>query len=194
VLTTTSANFGNMLSMAAASVLLPFLPLLAPQILLNNFLSDIPAAGIAGDNVDADQVRNPRRWDVRFIRNYMVLFGLVSSVFDFLTFGLLLWGFAAGPEVFRTGWFVESLLTELVIALVVRTRRPFWRSRPGGLLLWSSLAVVLVAVAIPWLPGAALLGFRPLPAIVMLSLAAVVALYVASTEVLKATFYRRHDA
>ncbi len=194
ILTTTSANLGNMISMAVVSLFLPFLPLLAGQILLNNFLSDVPAVGLAGDSVDRELVERPRRWNMRFLGRFMIEFGLMSSVFDFLTFGLLLWGFAAGPEVFRTGWFVESLLTELVIALVVRTRRPFWRSRPGGVLLWSSLAVVLVAVAIPWLPGAALLGFTPLPAIVMLSLAAVVALYVASTEVLKASFYRRRDA
>jgi len=194
ILTTTSANLGNMISMAVVSLFLPFLPLLAGQILLNNFLSDVPAVGLAGDSVDRELVERPRRWNMRFLGRFMIEFGLMSSVFDFLTFGLLLWGFAAGPQVFRTGWFVESLLTELVIALVVRTRRPFWRSRPGGLLLWSSLAVVLVAVAIPWLPGAALLGFTPLPAVVMLSLAAVVALYVASTEVLKASFYRRRDA
>ena len=124
----------------------------------------------------------------------MIEFGLMSSVFDFLTFGLLLWVFAAGPEAFRTGWFTESLLTELVIALVVRTRRPFWRSRPGDLLLWSSVAVVALTFAIPYLPGASLIGFTPLPATVMLSLAAVVVLYVASTEILKASFYRRRDA
>ena len=131
VLTTTSANLGNMISMAVVSLFLPFLPLLAGQILLNNFLSDVPAVGIADDSVDRELVEKPRRWDMKFLGRFMIEFGLLSSVFDFLTFGLLLWVFAAGPEIFRTGWFVESLLTELVIALVVRTRRPFWRSRPG---------------------------------------------------------------
>jgi Mg2+-importing ATPase len=193
ILTTTSANLGNMISMAVVSLFLPFLPLLAGQILLNNFLSDVPAVGLASDSVDRELVERPRRWNMGFLGRFMIEFGLLSSVFDFLTFGLLLWIFAAGPEAFRTGWFVESLLTELVIALVVRTRRPFWRSRPGGLLLWSSVGVVLLAFAIPWLPGASLLGFAPLPATLMLALAATVALYVASTEVLKASFYRRRE-
>jgi Mg2+-importing ATPase len=109
VLTTTSANLGNMISMAVASLVLPFLPLLAGQILLNNFLSDIPALGIASDRVDAELVQRPRRWSMRFIGRFMVEFGLLSSLFDFLTFGLLLWFFAAGAELFRSGWFVESL-------------------------------------------------------------------------------------
>ena len=128
-----------MVSMAAASLFLPFLPLLAGQILLNNFLSDVPAIGIADDSVDPELVERPQRWDMRFIGRFMVEFGVVSSVFDFLTFGVLLVVFRAAPELFRTGWFVESLLTELVIALVVRTRRPFFRSRPGTLLLWSTV-------------------------------------------------------
>ncbi|WP_427914697.1 HAD-IC family P-type ATPase [Ramlibacter sp. MMS24-I3-19] len=129
ILTTISANFGNMFSMAVASVVLPFLPLLASQVLLNNFLADIPATTIASDNVDREWVAAPRRWDTRFIRDYMILFGLVSSVFDLFAFGVLLWLFRAGADEFRTGWFIESLLTELVIALVVRTQGPFWRSR-----------------------------------------------------------------
>jgi Mg2+-importing ATPase len=144
--------------------------------------------------VDHELVEKPRRWDMKFLGRFMIEFGLLSSVFDFLTFGLLLWGFAAGPAVFRTGWFVESLLTELVIALVVRTRRPFWRSRPGDLLLWTSIAVALVTYAIPFLPGAGLLGFVPLPAGLLLALTAIVALYVAGAEALKASFYRRHGA
>jgi len=122
VLTTTSANLGNMVSMAAGSLFLPFLPLLAGQILLNNFLSDIPAIGMANDRVDPELVAGPRRWDLRFIGRFMVEFGILSSVFDLLTFAILLTAFRASPEMFRTGWFVESLLTELVIALVVRTR------------------------------------------------------------------------
>jgi Mg2+-importing ATPase len=193
ILTTTSANLGNMISMAVVSLFLPFLPMLAGQILLNNFLSDVPAVGIADDSVDRELVERPRRWNMKFLGRFMIEFGLLSSVFDFLTFGVLLWVFAAGPALFRTGWFVESLLTELVIALVVRTRRPFWRSRPGNVLLWTSFAVVLLTFAIPWLPGSALLGFTTLPAGVMLALAAIVALYVVSTEGLKVGFYRRQD-
>jgi Mg2+-importing ATPase len=191
ILTTISANFGNMFSMAAASLFLPFLPLLASQILLNNFLSDIPAATIAGDNVDPEWVENPRRWDTRFIRDYMVLFGLVSSIFDFLTFGVLLFVFRASMQEFHTGWFIESLLTELVIALVVRTRRLCFRSRPGRLLLVSTLVVIVIALVLPYLPFNTVLGFVPLPAPLMLTLIGLTGLYVVVTEVAKKYFYSR---
>ncbi len=191
VMTTTSANLGNMISMAVASLFLPFLPLLAGQILLNNFLSDVPALGLADDSVDPEMVERPRRWDMRFLGRFMVEFGLLSSLFDMLTFALLLSVFTAGATLFRTGWFVESLLTELLIALVVRTRRPFWRSRPGRLLLWSTIAVALLTCSIPYLPGAHLLEFVPLPPALMLTLGAIALAYAAATEVLKASFYRR---
>ncbi len=193
ILTTTSANFGNMFSMAGASLLLPFLPLLAPQILLNNFLSDIPATTIAGDNVDAEWVAKPRRWNTIFIRNYMVLFGLVSSIFDFLTFGVLLFLFRSSPEQFRTGWFIESLLTELVIALVVRTRRVFFRSRPGTLLLTSSLVIIAITLTIPYLPINFLFGFIPLPAPLMLMVIGLTLLYVVVVEIAKKYFYSRME-
>jgi Mg2+-importing ATPase len=190
VLATTSANLGNMLSMAAASIFLPFLPLTAGQILLNNFLSDVPAIGLADDRVDHELVDRPRRWDMRFIGRYMVEFGAVSSVFDVLTFGALLTLFQATPELFRTGWFVESLLTELLVALVIRTRRPFFRSRPGTLLLTSTLALVPITVAIPYLPFAGVFGFVPLPGLLVVTLAAVTMLYVGATELQKRWFFR----
>jgi len=148
---------------------LPFLPLLASQILFNNFLSDIPGT----------------------INRYMVLFGLVSSIFDFLTFGILLFVFSATPEEFRTGWFIESLLTELVITLVVRTRRVFYRSRPGTLLLTSTVVVIGVTLVLPYLPFNSLLGFVPLPAPLMLALLGLTALYVFVAEVAKKYFYAR---
>ncbi len=191
ILTTISANFGNMFSMAGASMFLPFLPLLAPQILLNNFLSDIPAITIARDNVDAEMVAKPRRWNTTFIRNYMVLFGLVSSVFDFLTFGTLLYVFDASPDEFRTGWFIESLITELVIALVVRTRHLFFRSRPGTLLLRSTVLFIAIALAMPYLPFVSVFGFVPLPAPLMLAMVGLTASYVVATEVAKKYFYAR---
>jgi Mg2+-importing ATPase len=193
ILTTISANFGNMFSMAGASLLLPFLPLLAPQILLNNFLSDIPATAIAGDNVDPESVVKPRRWNTVFIRNYMVLFGLVSSIFDFLTFGALLFLFRASPAEFRTGWFIESLLTELVIALVVRTRHLFFRSRPGKLLLVSTLIIIGFTLVLPYLPFQSLFGFIPLPAPLMLAMVGLTALYVVVTEIAKKYFYSHMD-
>ncbi|MEP7137355.1 MAG: magnesium-translocating P-type ATPase [Chloroflexota bacterium] len=191
ILTTISANFGNMFSMAGASVLLPFLPLLAPQILLNNFLSDIPGTTIASDNVDPEWVEKPRRWDTKFIRNYMILFGLVSSIFDFLTFGILLFVFRASPEEFRTGWFIESLLTELVIALIVRTRHVFFRSRPGKLLLISTLVVIAITIILPYVPFNSIFGFIPLPAPLMLAVIGLTLLYVVVTELAKKYFYSR---
>ena len=191
ILTTISANFGNMFSMAGASMLLSFLPLLAPQILLNNFLSDIPATTIASDNVDPEMVDKPHRWNTKFIRNYMILFGLVSSIFDFMTFGTLLFLFHASPEEFRTGWFIESLITELVIALVIRTRYLFFRSRPGTLLLVSSLIFIGITLVLPDLPFISVFGFIPLPAPLMLTLLGLTALYVIVTEVTKKFFYSR---
>jgi Mg2+-importing ATPase len=193
ILTTISANFGNMFSMAGASVFLPFLPLTAPQILLNNFLSDIPGTTIASDHVDAEWVEKPRRWNTTFIRNYMVLFGLVSSIFDFLTFGVLLFLFRASPNEFRTGWFIESLLTELVIALVVRTRHPFYKSRPGNWLLISTVVVVVITVIIPFLPFSSFFGFVPLPASLIVALLGLTVLYVVVTELAKRYFYSRFE-
>lgn len=193
ILATISANFGNMFSMAAASVFLPFLPLLASQILLNNFMADIPATTIASDRVDPEWVAKPRHWDTVFIRNYMVVFGLISSVFDFLTFGVLLFIFQAAPQEFRTGWFVESLMTELVIALVVRTRRPFYRSRPGPWLLGTSVAVLMLALAMPYLPGVAIFGFVPLPAPLMLGVVGLTLAYVVVVELAKKQFYAHTD-
>jgi Mg2+-importing ATPase len=190
VLITTSANLGNMVSMAAASMVLPFLPLLAGQILLNNLLSDIPAVGLADDGVDQELVARPERWDMRFIGRFMVVFGLISSLFDVITFGVLRLLFHADPDVFRTTWFVESLLTELLVALVVRTRRPFFRSRPGHLLLASTMAVAVIAVALPFVPGISTFGFVPLSSGVLATVVGITAAYLAATELAKAAFYR----
>ena len=190
VLTTTSANLGNMVSMAAASLFLPFLPLTAGQILLNNFVSDIPAVGIANDGVDPELVDQPRRWDIRFIGRFMVEFGFLSSTFDILTFLTLIIVFSVNVETFRTAWFVESLLTELVIALVVRTRRRFYQSRPGALLLWSTAALAILTYVIPFLPDARVLGFVPLSPPLLATISAITCLYVVATEIGKAWFYR----
>lgn len=191
ILITTSANLGNMVSMAMASLFLPFLPLTAGQILLNNFLSDVPAIGIADDNLDDELVQRPRRWDIRFIGRYMVEFGILSTVFDFVTFGLLLGVFHAVPDEFRTSWFIESLLTELVVALVMRTRRPFYRSRPGTVLLYSTVVLIPIAFSIPFLPFAPVFGLVPLPASLLVAIAAIATVYVLATEQLKVWFYRR---
>jgi Mg2+-importing ATPase len=180
-----------MVSMAFASLALPFLPLLAPQILLNNFLSDVPSLAIATDNVDREQVRRPTHWNIAYIRRFMVAFGLVSSLFDFVTFAFLLLVAQATAAVFQTAWFVESLITELAIVLVIRTRKAFWRSRPSALLSWLTLAVALLAVAIPYLPGAGWLGFIPLPAFAVAGLVAITLLYLAASEATKHWFFSR---
>ncbi|TSE04344.1 magnesium-translocating P-type ATPase [Mesorhizobium intechi] len=186
---TTSANFGNMISMAVASLFLPFLPLLAKQILLNNFLSDVPSLAIASDNVDPDQLHRPRHWDIRFVRRFMISFGLVSSLFDFATFTFLLSFAHATEAAFQTAWFVESLLTELAIVLIVRTHRAFWASRPSPLLAWLTLAVAIVAIMIPYLPFAAWFGFVPLPLPVLAGLVAITALYLLASEATKRWFF-----
>lgn len=185
---TTSANFGNMLSMAAAALFLPFLPLLPRQILLLNFVSDIPGMTIAEDSVDPEQLARPQAWHLRSIRNFMITYGLISSAFDIATFAVLRVGFDAGETLFRSAWFVESTLTELTVMVVLRTNRPFFRSRPGRLLLWSSAAVAAVTVAIPFSPVAGTLGFTALPARVTAVLVALICVYVIVNEVAKRRF------
>jgi Mg2+-importing ATPase len=187
---TTSANFGNMISMALASLFLPFLPLLAKQILLNNFLSDVPSVFIAGDRVDPAWVRKPYHWNIANIRHFMIVFGLTSSVFDLLTFAVLLAMVGGDAALFRTGWFMESLLTELLVLFVIRTYQPFWRSRPGRLLWQSTLAVVALTLTLPYLPGAAMFDFVPLPAGVLAAVLAISLLYILVTEWVKRRFYR----
>ena len=189
---TISGNFGNMVSMALATPLLPFLPLLPKQILLNNFLSSLPSAAISTDNVDADRLASPQRWDVRAIRRYMILFGLTSSLFDLLTFAVLLLLYRAKESEFQTAWFVVSLMTELAVVLVLRTRNRPWKSRPSRLLLWSISAMLLATLSAPYLGGtSALFGLIPLPLpLIGLSLL-IVLLYVAATEAAKRIYYRR---
>ena len=184
-----SANLGNMISMAVASLMLPFLPLLPGQILLNNFLSDVPAVGLADDRVDPELVARPERWNMGFIARFMIEFGILSSVFDFATFGVLLLVMRAGPELFRTAWFVESLLTELVIALVVRTRRPCIRSQPGRVLAWTTVGVVVLTFLIPYLPWTGLLGFVPLPASVLVTIVVITLAYTGAAEIAKRGFF-----
>ncbi len=188
----TSANFGNMFSMAGASLLLPFLPLLPKQILLTNLLTDLPEMAIAADRVDPGALERPRLWDVRFIRNFMLYFGLLSSVFDFFTFGLLYWLLQASPELFRSGWFVESVVSAALAVLVIRTRGPFWRSRPSRTLTLATLAVVAATVLLPYTPLGRLFGFVPLPLAFLGLMALLVLLYLACAEALKRAFYHRH--
>ena len=188
---TTSANFGNMFSMAGAALFLPFLPLLPKQILLNNFLTDFPAMAISTDRVDPEDIARPRRWNIGVIREFMIAFGLVSSIFDFLTFATLVFIIRATPETFRTGWFVESVMTEVFIILVMRTWKPLYKSLPSRPLMAGMIAVVLVTLALPYSPLSGTLGLTPLPLSTLLLLATITLLYVAASELTKRVFYAR---
>jgi Mg2+-importing ATPase len=187
----TSANFGNMFSMAGASLFVPFLPLLPKQILLMNLLTDFPEMTIASDSVDTEMVMRPRRWNLGFIRQFMLIFGLLSSVFDYLTFGALLLVAHASRAQFRTGWFVESVVSASVTVLVVRSRRPFFRSRPSKYLLAATLVIVAVTLVLPVTPVAGPFGFVRLGMPLYGMILGIVVLYILSAEVAKRVFYRR---
>ncbi len=187
----TSANFGNMFSMAAASLLLPFLPLLPTQILLTNLMTDFPEMTIATDRVDPEMVDHPRRWNIVAIRKFMITFGLVSSVFDFLTFGALLFVLHATREQFRTGWFLESVISASVIVLVIRSQKPFFMSKPANYLVLATLLTVVATLALPYLPLGGILGFEGLPASFLLLLAVIVLAYIVSAEIVKSAFYKK---
>jgi Mg2+-importing ATPase len=159
----TSSNFGNMFSMAGASVFLPFLPMLPTQILLNNFLYDTAQITIPSDNVDEDAIRAPRRWDMKLIRNFMVFIGPISSIYDFLTFYVLLHYFHASQPEFHTGWFVESLATQTLVLFIIRTSGNPLKSRPSTPLAITTILIVIVGIVLPFSPLARLLGFTPLP-------------------------------
>lgn len=186
----TSANFGNMFSVAGASLFLPFLPFLPKQILLINLLTDLPEMTIATDNVDADWIEKPRRWDIKFIRRFMMIFGVISSVFDYLTFGVLLLLLNANKIQFRTGWFLESVISAVLIVLVVRTRKPFFKSKPGKYLVLTTLAIILFTIFIPVSPLIELFGFTPLPPIFLLLIGVIIIGYILSAELAKKIFYK----
>ncbi len=190
VLMGTSSNFGNMFSAAAASALLPFLPMLPSQILLNNLLYDSSQLAIPTDRVDEEQLQAPAHWNVAFIRRFMLIFGPISSLFDFLTFGLMLGVLHASAIEFRTGWFVESLATQTLIIFAIRTRKvPFFRSRPSTLLTITSLTVVAIGVVLTISPLAHTLGFTPLPWQFFAVLGGFVVSYLVLVELAKVMFY-----
>jgi Mg2+-importing ATPase len=186
----TSANFGNMFSMAGVSLLLPYLPLLPKQILLTNLLTDLPEMTIARDRVDAVLMNHPQRWNIAAIQRFMLIFGLLSSVFDYATFGMLLWLLRAGAEEFRTGWFVESVVSACAVVLVVRSRQPLWTSRPGNLLVGTTLLVIVTTFVLPYSPLAGPLGLTPLPLSFLAAIVALVAAYATCAELVKHWYYR----
>ena len=189
----TSSNFGNMFSMAAATIFLPFLPMLPSQILLNNLLYDLAQISIPTDNVDASYIRKPHRWDIRAIRNFMLLIGPISSLFDFLTFFLLLRVFHASETLFHTGWFVESLATQTLVIFIIRTAGNPFASRPSRPLVVTMFGIVALAVALPFTPLAALLGFTPLPFALLALIAAMTVVYLALVDLVKRPLMRDHS-
>jgi P-type Mg2+ transporter len=186
-----SANFGNMFSMAGASLFLSFLPLLPKQILLTNLLTDFPEMTIATDSVDRELVEKPRRWNIQFIRNFMLTFGLLSSVFDYLTFGVLLLILQATTDQFRTGWFLESVISASVTVLVIRTRKPFFRSKPGKYLSTATLLIVGLTLILPFSPLGEVFGFIPVPIPFILFVGIIVGLFMVAAEITKGIFYRK---
>jgi P-type Mg2+ transporter len=190
----TSSNFGNMFSMAGATLFLPFLPMLPLQILLNNLLYDLSQLTIPGDHVDDDYLQNPKRWNIRFIQRFMLVVGPISSIYDFLTFGALLWIFHSSAQLFHTGWFAESLATQTLVILVIRTSASPWRSRPSKALVATILAAVAVAFILPFSPVAHTLGFVPLPPGFFAFLLGAVVTYLALVETVKRWFYRHFAA
>jgi Mg2+-importing ATPase len=190
----TSSNFGNMFSVAGASLFLPFLPMLPTQILLNNLLYDLSQSSIPTDNVDHEYVEKPKRWDISFIKKFMIFFGPISSIFDFLTFFIMLIVFSATEPLFQTAWFIESLCTQTLVIFVIRTRRtPFYRSRPSWLLLLSGLTIVGVAVALPFTPLGDLFKLVRPPLAFFIVLAGLIAAYLTLVEILKKRFYERYS-
>ena len=187
----TSANFGNMFSMAGVSLFLPFLPLLPKQILLTNLMTDFPEMTIATDRVDSEMVDYPRRWDIKAIRKFMITFGLVSSVFDYLTFGALLSILHATQDQFRTGWFLESVISASLIVLVIRSRKPFFKSRPGKYLLMATLLVVVVTLILPFTPLDEIFGFSRVPISFLVLIGIIIVAYIITAELAKTVFYKK---
>jgi Mg2+-importing ATPase len=186
----TSSNFGNMFSMAGASLFLPFLPMLPVQILLNNLLYDLSEVPIPLDNVDEEYLVKPRQWDIKFIRNFMLVVGPVSSVFDFIVFYILLKGFHAGAPLFHTAWFIESMATQVLVIFVIRTRRNPFRSRPNAWIVAAAATTVALAIILPFTPAGAHLGFVAPPASFFLVLGGIVIVYLLFVEAVKQWFFR----
>jgi Mg2+-importing ATPase len=186
----TSANFGNMFSMAGVSIFLSFLPLLPKQILLTNLLTDFPEMTIATDRVDKELISHPRRWNIKFIRKFMIVFGILSSIFDFLTFGMLS-VLGATIEQFRTGWFIESVISASLVVLVIRTRKSLAKSRPGKYLTIVTFVIMGTTVMIPFTPLGSLFGFSSLSLLLLTMIGIIIGLYIITAEIMKKIFYRR---
>lgn len=185
-----SANFGNMFSMAGVSLFLSFLPLLPQQILVANLLTDFPELTIATDNIDKEMIESPRRWDVKLIKKFMLTFGLVSSLYDYITFGVLLFIFKSDTGQFRTGWFIESVISASMAVLIIRTRRTFYQSRPSKSLFLTTLLIGVVVILLPFTSLGSILGFEPINMKIYIAIALIIILYIGTLEVVKKIFYK----
>ena len=186
----TGSTFGNMFSVAGSSLMLPFLPMLPKQILLTNFITDFPYLAVASDNVDDEQIEEPGKWNMKILRNFMIVFGLHSSLFDFITFYVLFKYFKVQDSLFQTGWFTESTIAELLILFIIRTRRSFIQSKPGKYLMWFSAVSLIITLALPFTPLSAELGLAKLPLNVAIAIVIILALYVITADLLKIYFFR----
>ncbi|WP_394331838.1 HAD-IC family P-type ATPase [Flavobacterium degerlachei] len=190
----TGSTFGNMFSVAIASLLLPFLPMLPKQILLTNFITDFPYLTIASDNVDAEQLKKTGKWNLKFIRNYMIIFGLHSSIFDVITFLVLYYLLKVKESAFQTAWFIESILTELFILFIIRTHKNFFKSKPGKYLFILSILGLLITVTLPYTPLAAEIGLTPLPLLNFSIMLIIVAIYIITADLLKVWFFKKYKS
>jgi Mg2+-importing ATPase len=188
----TGSTFGNMCSVAVASLILPFLPMLPKQILLTNFITDFPYLTVASDNVDEEQLEKPGRWNLKLIRNYMVVFGVHSSVFDIITFLTLLYLLKVKEAQFQTGWFIESVLSELFILFIIRTHKNFFKSKPGNYLFLLSILGLIVTIGFPYMPFAKDVGLLPLPLLNIGVMLLIVMVYIVTADILKVWFFKRY--
>lgn len=188
----TGSTFGNMFSVAIASLLLPFLPMLPKQILLTNFITDFPYLTIASDNVDQEQLNKPGKWNLKFIRNYMIIFGIHSSLFDVITFLILYYLLKVKESAFQTAWFVESILTELFILFIIRTHKNFFKSKPGKYLFILSILGLMLTVTLPYLPIASTIGLSPIPLLNMGIMLIIVLIYIITADLLKVWFFKKY--
>ncbi len=188
----TGSTFGNMCSIAAASLFLPFLPMLPKQILLTNFLTDLPFLTVTTDNVDNEQLGRPGKWNLKIIRNYMIIFGIHSSIFDLITFLTLYFLLKVKESEFQTGWFIESILSELFIVFIIRTHKSFFKSRPGKYLFIFSIIALIITIGLPYMPFANKFGLTPLPIINLGAMLFIVAAYILTADVLKVWFFKKY--
>lgn len=178
--------------MAAASLVLPFLPMLPKQVLLTNFLTDFPFLTVSADNVDSEQLENPGKWNLKVIRNYMVVFGMHSSLFDLITFLTLYYLLKVKESAFQTGWFIESVLTELFIVFIIRTHKNFFKSRPSKYIFIFSFIALSITIGLPYLPFAKDFGLAPLPMINLAAMLLIVAVYIITADILKVWFFKKY--